>query len=74
MRCNLCHPDDWVDKPDPHRPGWIRTHCKRCKRYLGSRDPTQTGELEQQTRPLAEKAKPRRKRPAKKKPVAGGSP
>ena len=28
---------DWIDAPHPDRPGWIRTTCRRCGKWLGNR-------------------------------------
>ena len=30
-------PQDWLDKPAPGRPGWVRSTCRRCGTFVGFR-------------------------------------
>ena len=32
-----CDWREWRDKPAPNRPGWIRTTCRLCRRFMGYR-------------------------------------
>ena len=34
-RCAVCNRKYWVD--DPPKNGWIRTTCRKCRRFLGYR-------------------------------------
>ena len=42
IRCVHTNSADWLDAPAPNRPGWIRTTCRRCGRFIGYR-PTDLG-------------------------------
>ena len=36
MKCpQHIDPQDWIDRPAPARPGWIRTNCSRCGAFIG---------------------------------------
>ena len=38
VRCSQhIDPQDWLDKPAPGRPGWVRTNCRRCETFIGYR-------------------------------------
>ena len=31
------NPENYIDVPAPNRPGWIRTTCRVCSRFIGYR-------------------------------------